>query len=273
MNIFPLITIPIQHVHTLLPTYHLIAERETSFVYSCTCIQLESHLKGISPIARNGFGEAPVPSITFDDGHASQHRYALPLLQKHGIKAIFFSIAGWVDQRVDYMTSAQLRELISLGHDVQSHGYSHRMLTRCSDSELVLELTASRTELEQKLGTPVDALSIPFGRWDSRVLQACCAAGYKKVYTSDPYPVIHCAEAIALRGRFMVRRSTTECNIQSALHGRARSLHVIRVAHECKKIARRLMGEDLYHCVWGLLASRRTLDEVSSEYAEHKESE
>jgi len=147
----------------LRPTYHLIVERQTGFIYSSTRAQLESHLRRISVLRDEGHRKLATSWVTFDDGHASQHRFAFPLLQKFHVKAFFFSIVGWVDQRHDSMTSTQLRELVSQGHEVQSHRLSHRMLTLCSDSELIRELQVSRTELQQKLGTAVDAISIPFG--------------------------------------------------------------------------------------------------------------
>jgi hypothetical protein len=251
-------------------TYHLIAERETSFVYSSTCAQLESHLRTISSLRDGGYGKLAESWVTFDDGHASQYRYAFPLLQKYCVKGVFFSIAGWVDQRGDSMTSSQLRELVSQGHSVQSHGFSHCMLTCCSGSELVRELQVSRTELQQKLGTAVDAISIPFGRWDSRVLRACAVAGYKRVYTSDPYPGVRWVEGVEILGRFMVRRSTQTEEIERILLARSNSLRLMRAGHEFKKLARRVIGEDFYHQIWGALASRRTLEKVRCEYEPHQ---
>ena len=252
-------------------TYHLIAERETSFVYSSTCAQLESHLRAISVLRDEGDGTLADFWVTFDDGHASQYRYALQLLQKYRVKAMFFAVAGWVDRRGDCMTSAQLRELVSQGHAVQSHGLCHCMLTRCSSSELFQELQVSRSELQQKLGTAVDAISIPFGRWDSRVLKACAMAGYDRVYTSDPQPGARWVEGVEILGRFMVRRSTRKEEIERVLLARPNSLQGMRIGHECKKLARRVIGEEFYHHIWGALFSRCTLDEVRREYDPQKE--
>jgi peptidoglycan/xylan/chitin deacetylase (PgdA/CDA1 family) len=254
----------------LLPTYHLIVERESDFAYSSTCAQMESHLQTICALRNSGHGKLAASWISFDDGHASQYRYAFPLLQKYGVRAVFFSIVGWADRRPDYMTSAQLRELVSHGHDVQSHGFSHRMLPLCSDSELIQELQVSRTELQQKLGSPVDAISIPLGRWDSRVLKACAVAGYKRVYTSDPFPAVRRAEGVDIIGRFMVRRSTQAHEIERVLLARPDSLRLMRTMHQCKRLARRVMGEGFYDRIWGVVASRRTLTEVRSEYDPHR---
>jgi peptidoglycan/xylan/chitin deacetylase (PgdA/CDA1 family) len=164
------------------------------------------------------------------------------------------------------MTTAQLREVVSLGHEVQSHGLSHCMLTRCSEKELATELRGSRAELEQKLGVRVDAISMPFGRWDARVLDACSVAGYRRVYTSEPLPAALRPEELAVLGRFMVRRFTTAQEIERMVLAPRNTLRAMQAIHRCKRLARSVVGEDLYHHLWGIAASRRTLDEVRSEY-------
>ena len=67
-------------------------------------------------------------------------------------------------------------------------------------------------------------------------------------------------------GRFMVRRSTQALEIERALLSRPNALGLIRAAHEAKRLGRRVIGENLYHHLWGALASRRTLEEVRVEY-------
>jgi peptidoglycan/xylan/chitin deacetylase (PgdA/CDA1 family) len=250
----------------LLPTYHLLVKNATDFIYSSTEQQLESHLQRLESLRLEGHNNMGKPRVTFDDGHASQFRYALPLLQKYQIKAIFFSIAGWMDERRDYMSAAQLREIASLGHEVQSHGWSHRMLTRCTETELTQELQNSRKKLQEELGTAVDAISIPFGRWNNRVLEACSVAGYKRVYTSDLSSATRHSEKVEVLGRFMVRRSTTAHDIECVVLAKRNSLLILRAAHGCKRLVRLVMGESVYHHLWGILASRKSLDEVRGEY-------
>jgi len=101
----------------------------------------------------------------------------LPLLEKHGCKAIFFVIAGRIGRQNDFMTWTQLREILSLGHRVEAHGWSHTFLTDCSDYQLTLELNQSKQSIEDRLGTRVEALSAPHGRWNRRVASECVRAG------------------------------------------------------------------------------------------------
>jgi peptidoglycan/xylan/chitin deacetylase (PgdA/CDA1 family) len=250
---------------SLLPTYHLLVERETSFVYGSTCAQLESHLRRLSSL-RGESANKNVAWVTFDDGHASQHRYAFPLLQKYGAKAIFFCIAGKVDVCPDYMNWAQMQELARAGHEIQSHGLTHCFLTQCTDARLHEELYVSKAELEQHLGISVDAISIPFGRWNKRVLLACADAGYKRIYTSDPRPPSSLEGRAQVLGRFMIRRSTTIDQLTQIVQQDRKALLIVRAKHECKLLLRSLIGDAAYDTLWALVGSRKSLQEAAKEY-------
>jgi peptidoglycan/xylan/chitin deacetylase (PgdA/CDA1 family) len=121
----------------MILTYHEIAPAATRYVYSIEARNLEEHLR----MSRR---TDPRLDVTFDDGHGSQYRYGLPLLRQYGLKAMFFITASWTNVRRGYMDWSQLAELVAGGHDVQSHGWSHRLLTACSDAELETELRRSR---------------------------------------------------------------------------------------------------------------------------------
>jgi peptidoglycan/xylan/chitin deacetylase (PgdA/CDA1 family) len=169
------------------------------------------------------------------------------------------------------MSSAQLRELLACGHRVQSHGLTHCMLTRCSEQQLSEELSGSRRELEQRLGTAIDAISIPFGRWDRRVLRACAAAGYRQVYISEPAPLPRQVDGMKVWGRFMVRRSTKAAEIEGAMLATAADFRLQRAAEQGKRMVRALVGEETYHAIWGWMRSRRALEEAGSFYERQAE--
>ena len=249
----------------LLPSYHLVVSTPSEYAYSCTEQQLEDHFKVLTATPHCARMSSSAAHVTFDDGHASQFRYGFPLLQKHGVRGIFFVIAGWTGQRPDYMTSAQLRELAAAGHEVQSHGLSHVPLTQSSDAELAQELEGSKEELEQRLGMGVDAVSIPFGRWDQRVLRACAEAGYKRVYTSDPSPARWFSQ-VEVVGRFMVRRSTTLEQLDAVAAGDHNALRRMQATHHCKLAVRAVIGERRYFHLWSILASHKSLEAARNEY-------
>lgn len=236
----------------LKPSYHLVLPEFSRYTYSITAKAFDAQLATVAKYRPSLPGDC---ALAFDDGHVSQHDYGFPLVQKHGLRAIFFSIVGWIGKRTDYMTWQQLRELVSAGHDVQSHGLSHIPLTHCGDQQLANELGHSRSELEQKLGVAINAISIPFGRWDVRVMRACALAGYRRVYTSDPVAQSWIC-GVETVGRFAVSRRTTADRLSKVLSGDARTLRRLRTEHRSKLLLRAVIGERSYDRIWGILGSR-----------------
>jgi len=232
-------------------TYHEIAPEQATSLYAVSSRQLEEHLRLFAewePPQHSGW------ELTFDDGHISHYRYALPLLDRFGIRGTFFITAGWTGVRGGYMAAGELKELLARGHVVQAHGWSHKMLTQCSPAELYDELRRSKETLEDVLGASVDTMSLPHGRWNRQVLAACSQAGYKKVYTSDPSVSPQPAEGVIL-----VARRTVTCNVNSyrlkaVLSGRTKSIDKSEVTGRLKSTARRVIGERLYHRLWCAVA-------------------
>lgn len=119
-------------------------------------------------------------AITFDDGYRDTLTVAAPILAKLGFASTVFVTPGFVrsgDKR--YLAPFELRELAAMpGVSIGAHGDSHCRLTECSDTELVRELTKSRTWLEDLLSMPVTTMSYPHGAVDGRVRDAAADAGY-----------------------------------------------------------------------------------------------
>jgi peptidoglycan/xylan/chitin deacetylase (PgdA/CDA1 family) len=191
--------------HAVL-AYHEVMP-ESDYSYCVTSSALAEHLALFDSVAKNGGFKPPV-YITFDDGERSQYLNAAPLLAEYGISATYFVTPGLIGTAAKFLGWDELKALQRAGHSIQSHGWSHKFLTFCSDAELAHELLASRKLLEDKLGTLVEEISVPGGRWNWRVIKACADAGYRRVYVSDPW-VAENMFGIQVIGRFMVRRSTT----------------------------------------------------------------
>lgn len=130
-------------------------------------------------------------AITFDDGYRNNHEEAFPVLESLGLPATFFvstdrvggSLETWSGS-LPMMERSHLRELVEAGHEVASHGGSHRTLTALSDRELQDEVAGSRRRLERWLSQPVTSFSYPHGRYDERVLRAVRQAGYDRAVTT-----------------------------------------------------------------------------------------
>lgn len=228
--------------------YHEITPEDSEYRYAVSCRSLEEHLN-LASSRRNVPGFKASLQFSFDDGHISNYFLALPLLEKYSCKAIFFIIVGRVGHP-GFMTWRQLQELVALGHQVSAHGWSHKMLTRCSDAELHQELLISKSELENKLGTSVAALSAPHGRWNRRVALACAESGYRRLYTSTPWALTRRLGDIDILGRLMVIRSMNEMRLVDWLTmGRVRA-GMNRTGYAFKQSLRYVLGNTLYHRLW-----------------------
>src|SRR5690242_8510328 len=156
--------------------YHVVSD-DSPYLYSISRHAMDQHLQLLAGPGRR-FCQDGEPCVTFDDGHLSQYESGLPLLERYRMRATFFITPEWTDEKPGYMGWTQLRELVGLGHQVQSHGWSHKFLTQCSLAELETELRRSKQVLEDGLGVPIDAIAVPNGAWNRRTLLECAAAGY-----------------------------------------------------------------------------------------------
>jgi peptidoglycan/xylan/chitin deacetylase (PgdA/CDA1 family) len=208
------------------------------------------------------------PEITFDDGHVSNFEFALPILQSRAINAWFFITTGWTGQRPGYMGWQELRELQQAGQQIGAHGWSHALLTHCDPSQLHKELVESRLTLEDKLGVPVTAMSLPGGRSNQRVLDACLEGGYTKVFTSVPKPEPQPTGTTI--GRLNIRGDMTLEWIAKLFEPESGVLSGLKRQHHIKATAKTLLGDRLYEKLWALL-NRQEPDTNDGEAATHED--
>jgi peptidoglycan/xylan/chitin deacetylase (PgdA/CDA1 family) len=146
----------------------------------------------------DGARSRPVVSLTFDDGYADNHEFALPLLVRFGIKATFFITAGFIGRdpavlarfralrgvahEVEPLAWTQASEMLEAGMEIGAHTYSHPNLVRLTDRELGFELAHSKKMLEDHINRRITMMAYPFGRpkvhVDARVARAVRNSGY-----------------------------------------------------------------------------------------------
>jgi peptidoglycan/xylan/chitin deacetylase (PgdA/CDA1 family) len=122
--------------------------------------------------------------LTFDDANISDATIALPLLERLGMSAEFFLIAGRIDTPGS-LTSEQVRALSHAGMPVGSHGMTHRRWRDVTVPELDFELGRSADILGAITETAIRHASCPGGSYDRRVLSSVKKHGYERVYTVD----------------------------------------------------------------------------------------
>ena len=130
--------------------------------------------------AWSGHGVLPAKPlvITFDDGYADNLTVALPILQRYGMKATIFVVAGEVGQP-GYLTWEQLKMWRAAGGEIGSHTFNHKLLVNLGPEECRRELALSKSLLERGAGVPVSFLAYPFGGVDFGVVAAMKETGYR----------------------------------------------------------------------------------------------
>ncbi|MGZ4858569.1 MAG: polysaccharide deacetylase family protein [Candidatus Angelobacter sp.] len=225
--------------------YHEVMP-ESNYAYCITSGAFAEHLRLFDSLKQSKSQSA---QITLDDGEQSQYHNALPLLAEYGISATYFVTPGLIGTAAKFLGWEQLRALQAAGHSIQSHGWSHKFLTSCSQGELAHELRASKQLLEDTLGSAVEEISVPGGRWDRRVIQACAVAGYRRVYVSDPWVETDMV-GVKVIGRFMVRRTTTIAELAKIVEQDRDVLRRMRMRSRIRQGFVGLLGDSLYHRLW-----------------------
>jgi hypothetical protein len=244
-----------QPLRRLYLLYHELRSSHTRYSYVTDTALFEEHCDLYLRLRETQSAEL-WPEITFDDGHISNLELAAPILQSHGLTALFFITVGWMGMKSGYMGWNELQSLHQAGHAIGAHGWTHTLLTHCNDRELQTELERSRLTLEDKLATSITTMSLPGGRYDRRVLSACERAGYTEIYTSIPR-----AEPLPLGttiGRLNIRGDMQTEWIARLFAPDSVLLSSVGKQYRRKEAAKKLLGDRLYAKLWALVNRQET---------------
>jgi peptidoglycan/xylan/chitin deacetylase (PgdA/CDA1 family) len=230
--------------------YHELRAVPSSYSYAMECAHFAQHCGMFSKKREKG---ELIPEVTFDDGHRSNYEFALPILERCGMRARFFVTVGWIGTRAGYMSWDEVRALARSGQTIGAHGWSHKLLTHCTAAQLEQELAAARKRLEDELGSAVTTMSLPGGRSNGRVLRTCWDAGYTEVFTSMPRaePLIRAPGSTV--GRLNIRGSITAAWIERVLQPNSGVLRKLEQQEKIKGAARNLFGDVLYAKLWSAI--------------------
>jgi peptidoglycan/xylan/chitin deacetylase (PgdA/CDA1 family) len=141
--------------------------------------------------ARHLAGTTPRRAVvlTFDDGCRCFRDHAWPELEKRGMTATLFAVAGELggtnrwdeaagERREELLGAADLARLAAAGAEIGAHGSTHRELAGLSGEELRRETAGAREALAAAVGRPVLTFCYPYGRFDPSAREAVRAAGY-----------------------------------------------------------------------------------------------
>lgn len=124
-----------------------------------------------------------IVTTSWDDGDPMDLKLA-ELLLEFGIKGTFY-VAPCNRERA-VIGASELRDL-SKYFEIGAHTLTHPDLRSLNDSELDKELSGSKSELENVLGTPVSMFCYPKGMYNRRVRRAVVSAGFLGARTTKEF--------------------------------------------------------------------------------------
>ncbi len=142
----------------------------------------------VSDLYRSPEGEQKNIFITVDDGLNSFYTHGWPLLKKYNCKATLFvntESVGWGD----YLTWAQLRELVKEGVEIGSHSHKHTFFLNVAKGQRVKTFTADLDISEQlfkdSLGFVPKVYAYPYGEFDKQMADVLKGRGYTLAFAQN----------------------------------------------------------------------------------------
>jgi peptidoglycan/xylan/chitin deacetylase (PgdA/CDA1 family) len=117
-------------------------------------------------------------AITFDDGPYKYDNDLLDLLKKKGVKATFFINGDNVSDIRNSSIRSIIKRMYNEGHNVLSHTWSHKDLTKVSDTKFRSELKLLEDQIYDIIGKRPKAIRPPYGSNNSKVINNLKYFGY-----------------------------------------------------------------------------------------------
>lgn len=183
-------------------------QNESAFMYKVDVTKFEEQVKSAQ-------GSDTV--FTFDDGGLSFLNEAAPVLEKYGIKGVFFISTKYIDT-TGFLTATQVKELELRGHIIGSHSHNHPVNMAVLDrDELLFEWKESVRILSDILSHPVTIASIPNGYDSNEVIDTAYEAGITELHTSKPTDKEEIRNGCKLVGRYVVHDNMTNEYVASVI--------------------------------------------------------
>jgi len=116
-------------------------------------------------------------ALTYDDGPNDPYTWRMmEVLERHGVKATFFLLGRFVQQRPEIA-----RALVAAGHAIGSHTWDHPNLIFASTAEVRRQLQQTQQAILDATGVDVHLFRPPFGGRRPASLRAARALGLQTV--------------------------------------------------------------------------------------------
>ena len=126
----------------------------------------------------------------------------LELFEQHQVKCTFF-VLGWVAKKYPRL----VQSIVSLGHEIASHGYAHQRVVCMTREQFFSDIEKSKKVLEDSSGEAVIGYRAPsFSINDSNIWAFSVLAELGFKYSSSTYPIKHDLYGVPKWPRFCHQR-------------------------------------------------------------------
>jgi peptidoglycan/xylan/chitin deacetylase (PgdA/CDA1 family) len=136
-------------------------------------------------------------AITFDDGYATLHDVAHPILQTLGFHPTVFLTSGMLSEtqampsqvhkghypQESFMSWQEVRALLQAGWSVGCHGWQHLDCTRVTENEFKTNLQRCQAAIASRTGSRANMMAFTWGKFTRQALRAACELGMRHSFS------------------------------------------------------------------------------------------
>jgi peptidoglycan/xylan/chitin deacetylase (PgdA/CDA1 family) len=163
------------------------------------------------------------------------------MLEQRDWRGHFFVVTDRVGAP-GFVTEQDIRALASRGHVIGSHSHSHPIMTKLGDAAIRAEWETSRKRLEEILDMKVNAASVPTGFYMPRVGRLAIEAGYRHLFTSEPWLRPRAHDGGTIYGRFSITRGSTAESVRGLCTFSRATIARQRFGWQSRKALKRALG-------------------------------
>ncbi|MBM7647427.1 peptidoglycan/xylan/chitin deacetylase (PgdA/CDA1 family)/spore maturation protein CgeB [Bacillus ectoiniformans] len=151
----------------------------SDYIYAGQLLKLDKgaaeSVSDTSVLITKGETNEKMVALTYDAGASAEETAGiLDVLSDHQVQTTVFLTGEWVERYPELA-----KRMISDGHELANHTYSHPDLTKISTVNIIKELNKTSRTFNRILGTKGSPIfRPPFGHWDKKALQAIGRAGF-----------------------------------------------------------------------------------------------